>query len=165
MIPAIGIVGSQSNIGKTILMEHMIKELKKKNYRIASIKHDIHGFEMDKPGKDTYRYAQAGADTVLISSKDKMAMIKRVDEELTIDSIISSINDVDIILVEGYKNSHLPKIEVIRQDVCCHIHCKKEELIAIVSDAHIEIDDIPIYSMSNINQLITMIEEKINSHL
>lgn len=75
-IPVISIV-AKSGTGKTTLMEKIIKELKLKNYKLAVIKHDAHSFEIDKPGKDTWRHAQAGADIVAISSPEKVALIEK----------------------------------------------------------------------------------------
>ena len=89
MIPVVSIVG-KSNSGKTTLLEKLIPELKRRGYRVATVKHDTHGFEVDQPGKDTWRLAQAGADAVVISSSDKLALIKRVRDEL----------DVTILLIE-----------------------------------------------------------------
>ena len=114
MIPIVSVVG-KSNAGKTTLLEKLIPELKRRGYRVATVKHDAHSFEMDEPGKDTWRHRQAGADVVVISSKDKMAMIRRVDEELSLLEIADTITGVDIILTEGFKRGPAPKIEVSRR--------------------------------------------------
>jgi len=80
MAPIICIVGKK-RCGKTILIEKLIRELKKRNYKIATLKHDTHGFEVDHPGKDTWRHAQAGADSVTISSPWGVTMMKKVEKE------------------------------------------------------------------------------------
>ncbi len=75
MTKVINIMGQGSNVGKTVLMEGLIKELRSRGLRVATVKHDVHGFEMDHKGKDTYRHREAGAETVVISSKKRCAMI------------------------------------------------------------------------------------------
>ena len=82
MSKVINIVGYSSNVGKTLLIENLIKELKSRGYSIATIKHDVHGFDIDKKGKDTYKHREAGAETVVISSKNRFAMIKELNEEI-----------------------------------------------------------------------------------
>ena len=82
MSKVVNIVGSSSNVGKTYLLEGLIKELKFRGYSIATIKHDVHGFDIDKKGKDTYKHREAGSETVIISSKNRLAMIKELEEEM-----------------------------------------------------------------------------------
>ena len=77
-IPVISVVGAGSNSGKTTLLEKIIREAKARGWRVATIKHDVHNFEMDQPGKDTWRFAQAGADIVAISSPQKFAFLENV---------------------------------------------------------------------------------------
>ena len=71
MAKVINIIGSGSNVGKTYIMEGLIKELKSRGLSIATIKHDVHGFDIDKEGKDTYKHRKAGSETVIISSKNR----------------------------------------------------------------------------------------------
>lgn len=102
-----------SGTGKTTLIEESICELKKRGYRVAVIKHAHHGFEIDQPGKDSWRFAQAGSDVVLISSPEKVAILERVSEERWLPQHLAMIGDkVDIVLVEGYKWASKVKIEV-----------------------------------------------------
>lgn len=147
MIPVISVVG-RSNCGKTTYLEKLISEMKNRGYRVAVIKHDVHGFEMDKPGKDTWRHAQAGADIVCISSPQKMAMIKKVDEELSLDEVVSHIAGVDIIFTEGYKRESKKKIEIFRQLVSDTPLCSREELLAVVSDTRLY-EEIPHFSLED----------------
>jgi molybdopterin-guanine dinucleotide biosynthesis adapter protein len=137
MAKIINVVGSQSNVGKTTIIEGLIKEFKSRGLTIGTIKHDIHGFDMDQKGKDTYRHSEAGSDTVIISSKNKMAVIKKVKEEISLEELIELAKDRDIIIVEGYKNSNLRKIEVYRNELCNEIITKEENLIAVASDVEI----------------------------
>lgn len=132
-IPVVSFVG-KSDSGKTTLLEKVIKELKSKGIRLAIIKHDAHSFDIDKPGKDTWRHAQAGADIVAISSPAKMSIIEKVDKELTLDEVIAKISNVDIILTEGFKRENKPKIEVFRSAAHKTLLCTSDELLAIASD-------------------------------
>ena len=142
MSKVVNIVGSSSNVGKTYLLEGLIKELKVRGYSIATIKHDVHGFDIDKKGKDTYKHREAGSETVIISSKNRLAMIKELKEETELNDIIKMVLDKDIILIEGYKKSNLRKIEVFRSGVSEKIITPKEKIIAVASDINIDIDDI-----------------------
>src|SRR3989304_2506842 len=100
MVPVICVVG-KSDTGKTTFLEKLIPELNARGYRVAVVKHDTHGFDLDKPGKDTWRLTQAGSYATVISSADKLAIIKRVDEEATLDEIAAMIgDDVDVVLTE-----------------------------------------------------------------
>ena len=88
MSKVINIVGDKSNVGKTFVMEGIIKELKRRGLSVATIKHDIHGFDIDKKGKDTYKHREAGSETVIISSPKRFALIKEVKEEIPLEKIL-----------------------------------------------------------------------------
>ena len=88
MAKVINIIGYGSNVGKTYIMEGLIKELKSRGLSIATIKHDIHGFDIDKKGKDTYKHRKAGSETVIISSKNRIAIIKELNKETELQEII-----------------------------------------------------------------------------
>lgn len=113
MVPVISFVG-YSKSGKTTLLEKVVPELKSQGYRVAFIKHTHHeSFEMDLPGKDTWRLSQAGSDVIVISSAEKLAIIEKVSEEQYLNQIQELIaNKVDVILTEGYKQADTIKIEI-----------------------------------------------------
>ena len=142
MAKVINIIGKGSNVGKTILMEGLINELKNRGLTVSTIKHDVHGFDIDKKGKDTYRHREAGAETIVISSKNRFAMIKEVDEEIHLEDIIKMVSDKDIVLVEGYKKSNLRKIEVYNSEISENIISSKDRLIAIASDRLFKYEDV-----------------------
>ena len=103
----------KSGSGKTTLIEASIRELKKKGFRVAVVKHAHHGFEMDHPGKDSWRFAQAGSDVVAVSSPGRVAILEHVDGEMDYEQVISRIGlNVDIILVEGFKQVSRVKVDV-----------------------------------------------------
>lgn len=146
-IPVVVLAGI-SGTGKTTFLEKLIRELKKRNLRVGTVKHDVHGFEFDKPGKDTWRHSQAGADAVAISSPSKVAMVRTVDEELDLDQVAALLGMVDIVLVEGYKRSNKPKIEIQRMAHSRKLICAPEEMIALVSDGDWQID-VPRFNLDD----------------
>ncbi len=136
MPPIVSVVG-RSDAGKTTFLEKLIPELKSRGVRVAVVKHDRHGFEMDRPGKDTWRLREAGADAVMISAPNQMALIRsHLKEELGLDEMAGLVgNVVDLVLTEGYKSGTKPKIEVSRRAVAeGELLCTAEELLAVVAD-------------------------------
>jgi molybdopterin-guanine dinucleotide biosynthesis protein B len=102
-----------SNSGKTTLLEKVIKELKCRGYRVGVIKHTYHSGEIDRPGKDTWRFAQAGSDIVALSSPSQLAIIENLDRERGLHEIVCLLESkVDIILTEGYKELATAKVLV-----------------------------------------------------
>lgn len=159
MIPVFSIVASKSKIGKTTALCSIIKELKFRGYKVGTIKHDVHDFDIDHPGKDTWMHAEAGSDVVAISSSKKMAIIEQVEEEYSLDEVISKIKDVDIIITEGYKFENKPKIEVFRKSIATELFSKEEELFAIITDTPID-NNAPQFDFSEIKYLVDLIEDK-----
>lgn len=159
-IPVISVVG-KSKVGKTTLLVKMLTEIKKRGYRVATIKHDVHGFTIDQPGKDTWKHAQAGSDIVIISSPQKMAIIEKVDEERKLDEIIKKLDPehLDLIITEGYKKENKPKIEVFRSIVSTTLLCSKEELFAVVTDVPLN-TGVPEFGHDDSTDIIDLIEEK-----
>ncbi len=158
MIPLVAIVG-KSDAGKTTLIEKLIPELKRRGYRVATIKHDAHHFEIDHPGKDSYRHFQAGADWTVIGSPEKLALIRRLDREFTLDEIAAQIDGVDLILTEGYKREapRGRRIEVSRQAHTTELISAPEELLAIAADYPIELG-VPVYDLNDAPGLADLIE-------
>lgn len=160
MIPIVSIVG-KSDAGKTTFLEKLVGQLKDRGYRVAVIKHDSHGFDIDHPGKDTWRLARAGSDVVVISSPRKMAMIKVIDQELSLDQLREQImGGVDIILTEGYKSADKPKIEISRAEVSSELLCSKEELLAVVTDNHFDLD-VPQFGLEDARGVADFLVENV----
>jgi len=160
MIPIISIVG-KSDSGKTTLIEKLIPELTRRGYRIATVKHDVHGFEVDREGKDSWRHKQAGAHTVVLSSPQKIALIRNVEKDLNLEEIRGKmIQDVDLIISEGYKKDAQPKIEIFRKEKHQELLCGKEDhLIAIVSNKRFDMD-VPCFDLEDIRGLADFIKNK-----
>jgi len=157
MLPVVSFVG-RSNVGKTTFLEKVVAGLKQRGYKLAVIKHDVHGFDIDQPGKDSWRFLKAGGDVVVLSSPDKMAMVSRPEQELTLEQLTALMMDgVDIIITEGYKGEHWPKIEVYRADVSDKILSPQNELIALVSDRRFDID-VPQFDFEDVDGVVQLIE-------
>lgn len=157
-IPVVSIVG-KSDSGKTTLLEKLLREAKRRHWRVATIKHDVHGFEMDTPGKDTWRHAQAGADMVVISSPDKIAILENVAQDQELDAVMARIRGVDLIFTEGYKRGNKPKIEVFRSAVHRELLCRPGELLAIASDVRFD-QGVPCYGLDDAAGLCDLIAAK-----
>ncbi|MGB4549348.1 MAG: molybdopterin-guanine dinucleotide biosynthesis protein B [Syntrophales bacterium] len=159
-IPVVSIVG-RSNTGKTTLIEKMIGELVGRGYRVATIKHNLHGFDIDHPGKDSWRHREAGARMTVLASPKKMALIKDVERDYTIDEIRDRyVDDADIILVEGYKENDFPKIEVFRSTLGVELLSRKEgNLLAVASDRTLDID-VPCLDINDARAIVDLVEER-----
>ena len=137
MPPIVSIVG-KSKSGKTTLLEKLIGELKSRGYRVATVKHAPQESTFDEPGKDSWRHIEAGSQATLISSTDKLVLIKPTEAEVSLEQMARLLGeDYDIILAEGFKNSDVPKIEAHRKQAGPPLTAVKK-LIAIASDEPLE---------------------------
>lgn len=158
MFPVISIVG-KSNSGKTTLLEKLIPELRQRGYNLAVIKHSASGFELDPPGKDSWRFTEAGSGTVVLNSERKIALIKTVDHEATLEEIIPLLGEgFDLVLTEGFIDGNIPKIEVHRKELG-ELLCTPEEIFALVTDEHLDIA-VPQYSPGDIEAIADLIEKR-----
>jgi molybdopterin-guanine dinucleotide biosynthesis protein MobB len=164
--PAIVSVVAKSGTGKTTLLEKLIAELKRRGYRVGAIKHDAHRFDIDREGKDSWRLTQAGADTMVITSPAKLAMVKMNpggEEPPLAETIDTLFGDVDIVLTEGFKKSAMPKIEVHRRERSEVLLCRGEEhdpsLIAVASDVPWTLD-VPVFGIDDAAAICDLIVER-----
>ena len=146
-----------SGTGKTTLIEKLILELKSRGLRLAVIKHDGHKFEIDHEGKDSWRFAQAGADITMISSAEKTAYIEKGD--LSLEQLLGMVHGVDLILVEGYKNKDLPQIGIARKETGKGFTADISRFIALVTDLDVE-TDIPCFGLEDISPIADFIQER-----
>jgi molybdopterin-guanine dinucleotide biosynthesis adapter protein len=111
----LGVVGWK-NSGKTTLVEALVHELTRRGFRISTIKHAHHAFDIDVPGKDSYRHREAGAHEVLVASSQRWALMHelRDEEEPQLESLLAQLAPCDLVLVEGFKRNVYPKIEVLQ---------------------------------------------------
>lgn len=162
-VPAVSFV-SKSGTGKTTLLEKVITLLKERGHRVGVMKHDSHRFDIDHPGKDSYRLTAAGADTMLITSPEKVAIVKKHAAEPPIAELLACyFADVDIVLTEGFKRSALPKIEIHRRDrspeLLCHGAEHDPTLIAVASDQELALD-VPLFDINDTRGIVAFIEDK-----
>ena len=159
-IPIVSIVG-KSNSGKTTLLEIIIADLVGRGYRVATIKHNRHGFNIDHEGKDSYRHKKAGAHTTIVSSPHQLALISDVDHDHSFEEIRDKfITDADIILTEGFKVNDYPKIEVFRAELKRDLLSTKEDnLIAVASDVELDAG-VPCFDINDAQTVTDFIEKK-----
>jgi len=166
--PFFGLAG-WSGSGKTTLCTKLIENFTKIGIKVGTLKHAHHKFELDKPGKDSFNLRQAGARPMIISSKERFALIQENDgdEEKSLFQMLeifakNPINQCDIIIVEGYKNESIPKIEVYRPAIHKPLLYKEDNnIFAIASDIKIE-SSIPSFDLNNINSISDFIIQKYN---
>ncbi|MBU6437982.1 MAG: molybdopterin-guanine dinucleotide biosynthesis protein B [Betaproteobacteria bacterium] len=126
-----------SGAGKTTLVEQVVRELRARGQSVSVIKHAHHSFDVDQPGKDSWRHRQAGAYEVLLVSQRRMALLREWElaEEPHIDSLLPELGDVDWALVEGFKFAPICKLEVWRASVGKPAHYPDDPfMVAVVTD-------------------------------
>ena len=157
-IPVVSIVG-KSDSGKTTLMERVIRALTERGYRVASVKHHVHDFDIDIPGKDSWRHAHAGAAVSLVSSPSKLGMVRSMDHEASLDELLALVPDVGILLTEGYRRAGDVRIEVSRRGRSTELVCEPHELFALVTDnGELEVGDVPVFDLDDAEGLSDLIE-------
>ena len=159
-VPVLCFVGT-SNSGKTTLIEKVIGLLTGWGYKVATVKHTHKGFNMDMEGKDSRRHKSAGAKTVVISSPAQFAVISDTDRELTIDDVLARfVQDIDILIVEGFKRDAYPKIEVHRGGVSGDPRCLNDpSVIAVASDSSSDLH-IPRFDIDDAEGISRFIVER-----
>lgn len=156
-IPAIAFA-AYSGTGKTTLIERLVRVLKARGLRLAVLKHDGHRFEIDHAGKDSWRFAQAGADIVLLGSAERTAYVEQ--RGLPLERLLGMVRDVDLILVEGYKNGPLPQIGMARRETGKGFPADIGRYIALVTDLEVE-TDLPCFGPDEIEGIASFIMGRI----
>jgi len=158
-IPVITVIG-KSGSGKTTLLEKLITELTQRGYRIATVKHHSHSdFEIDYPGKDSWRHARAGSLQVYIVAPKKSAFYRDLDHPLSLDDVIKDIWDVDIILCEGYKHADKPSLVVVRAANNVELVGNPQSWFAVASDTPLDVH-VPQYDLNDHLGIADLIEER-----
>ncbi len=134
--PVILEVIGYSGSGKTTLIEKLIPALRKRGIRLAVVKHTSHHHELDKPGKDSHRLRQAGAEAVMVSSPRMVAMFREVKREWPLERLLHHLpKNVDLVIAEGFRNPEYPCLEVYRRGVSPDLKCRDHQnLLAVVGD-------------------------------
>ncbi len=149
-----------SGTGKTTVIEKIVRALKSKGLRVAVIKHDGHRFEIDHEGKDSWRFAHAGADITIISSQEKTAYVEQ--RSLSLRQLIDMVHDVDLILVEGYKNETLPQIGIARRATGKGFTADLSRFIALITDMEEVETALPRFTFEDIQGVTEFIMKNMN---
>jgi molybdopterin-guanine dinucleotide biosynthesis protein B len=158
MTQTISIIG-KSESGKTTLIEKLIPEMKRRGYRVGSVKHTAHGFDMDREGKDSFRHQKAGSEMVAVASPKQIVLIKKVESD-RLEGLEAYFEDMDLLFVEGYKKEKRPKIEVFNADYHdMPINPADDNLIAFVTNDSVAVK-VPRFRMDQIKELADLIERK-----
>jgi molybdopterin-guanine dinucleotide biosynthesis protein MobB len=131
------------NSGKTGLMERLITEFTARGLSVSSIKHAHHSFDIDHPGRDSYRHRDAGARQVLLASRNRWALMHelRNEDEPSLGDLLKQLLPVDLVLIEGYKRDRHPKIEAHRKETGQPLIAPEDEtIVAVASDTLVTID-------------------------
>ena len=136
-----------SGTGKTTVIESLVRILTRRGLRVAVIKHDAHRFEIDREGKDSWRFSQAGAAISLISSAEQTALIEQ--RPLALEDLTALVHDVDLVLVEGYKAQDLTQIGISRKATGKGFPAPLERYAAVVTDDETVQTDLPRFGLED----------------
>ncbi len=155
----IGITGYK-NSGKTTLLEGLVRNLTARGYRIATVKHAHHAFEIDHEGRDSYRHRAAGAAEVAVVSRRLWANIRTLNDEAepTFAEVVADMGPADLILVEGYKRDHFPRIEVRNLDLD-HPALDNADgtVVAIAASGPVDGAGVPVFGRDDIEAIAAFI--------
>lgn len=163
-IPMLGFV-AYSGTGKTTLLKKLIPLLKEKNIRIGMIKHAHHDFDIDIPGKDSYELRKAGADQMLVASKQRWALMVETpgQDEPQLSELLKQLDTskLDLVLIEGFKHVDYPKIECFRPSEGHELMCIEDtSIIALATDSTVlyEVENIPQLDLNKPEDIVTFIQ-------
>ena len=159
-------VAACSNSGKTTLIEKIVMILRKKGLRVAVVKHASAGFDLDKPGKDSWRFQQAGAGTVVLVGPTQMAVIKNIEKDPTVEELQQWAGDADIIIHEGFKVFGKNRIEIFRQGISGSrpLALDDPSFLALVSDRPFDVK-IPFFDLNDAEGVAEFLLAKMHDSL
>ena len=157
----VGIVGWK-NSGKTFFASQIINKLKTKNYKVASIKHAHHEFDIDHKNTDSYIHREAGSSQVIISSSKRWVKITELNnsKEKSLNELLNELSEVDVVIVEGFKNDIHPKIEIIKKGSNDYLFNKISNIRAVISEEKIN-TDLKQFKKNQIDNIVNFILEDI----
>lgn len=157
-----GIVGWK-NSGKTTLVERLISDITKRGYKVSTIKHAHHTFDIDHQGTDSFRHRAAGAKEVLLTSRNRWAVMHelRGEPEPEFKSLLNNLKGVDLVLIEGFKNENHHKLEVIRsENKKTPIFRGDKSIIALATDTTVSNTSLPVFSSNEVSTIADFILKK-----
>jgi molybdopterin-guanine dinucleotide biosynthesis protein B len=153
-----------SGSGKTTLIEALVPRLTARGARVSLIKHAHHEFDLDQPGKDSWRHRHAGCTEVLVSSAVRWALMHelRGDPELTLAQALERLSPCDLVLVEGYKRAPIPKLEVWRPSVGKpELHPGDPAIVAIATDTPGSVrTEVPVFGLNAYDEIATFVWDR-----
>jgi molybdopterin-guanine dinucleotide biosynthesis adapter protein len=156
-------VAGWKNSGKTTLTVRLVEELSRRGYRISTVKHAHHAFDIDHAGTDSFRHRAAGAGEVAIVSASRWALMHelRGEEEPSLDEVLARMEACDLVLVEGYKRGTHPKIEVRRRKAkdTTPLPGGDAAIIAVVADHKVEEERVPVFAINDVPAIASFIEK------
>ncbi|MHB9150396.1 MAG: molybdopterin-guanine dinucleotide biosynthesis protein B [Thermoleophilia bacterium] len=162
-VPTVSFVGKKKS-GKTTVLEGVIAELARRGRRVAVFKHDLHGFDVDIPGTDSYRLREAGAMVAGISSPEMYVLVHKPRTEPGLEGLIARIGEsVDVVITEGFKREAAPKVEISRRERSTTRICTEEELIGVASDQRFTDVSVPQLGLDDFAGLADLVESRIIS--
>ena len=159
-LPIIGICAAGSNAGKTTLITQLIPELVKHGLRVSVIKHAHHQFDIDHKGKDSYQIREAGAVQTLIASNKRWALMTELAQEPDLNELIAKFDNryADLILVEGFKQANIAKIEVHRPSLNMPLLATQDSnIVAVASNSAFNLTHIPVLDLNNVASIAAFI--------
>ncbi len=154
----IGLAG-WSGSGKTTVLTRVLPELIARGLRVSTLKHAHHRFDIDKPGKDSWQHREAGAQEVLIASANRWALMHelRGEAELSLADLLSKLSPVDLVLIEGFKASPHPKIEIHRAaNGKPFLYPHDQDIRAIAADVLVHDAPVPVLELDDIHAIADM---------
>ncbi len=149
-----------SGSGKTTLMTALIPELVSRGTTVSTLKHAHHSFDVDQPGKDSWRHRQAGAEEVMVSSQNRWALMHELRgvPEPSLDELVRRMSPVDLLLIEGFKRHPHPKIEVYRPSLGKPpLHPEDPFVVAVASDMVLSGVALPLLPLSDVGAIAAFI--------
>jgi molybdopterin-guanine dinucleotide biosynthesis protein B len=157
----IGLAG-WSGSGKTTLITKLIPRLAARGLRVSTLKHAHHGFDLDKPGKDSFMHREAGATEVIISSAKRWAILHelRDEEEWNMADLVAKMSPVDLVLVEGFKRDSFPKLEIHRaENDKPLLHPDDPYIVAVACDTALPQAQVPVIDLNDIDAVADLLLE------
>lgn len=155
-VPVFGITGWK-NSGKTTLVTRLVSELTARGYKVSTIKHAHHRFDIDRPGADSYRHREAGATEVALVSGHRWVLMHelRGEDEPSMEAVLARLSPCDLVLVEGYKREEHPKIEARRRDgrKTEHLAPNDPMIVAVAADHETETGMLPAFDIDAIKEI------------
>ena len=148
------------NSGKTGLMERLVVEFNARGFSVSTIKHAHHSFDVDQPGKDSFRHRKAGAKEVILASTNRFVLMNEFcgEEEPTLADLLAKLSSVDLVLIEGYKRDRHPKIEAHRKETGKNLIAVADNTIRAVASNDNPSLDKPVFDLDETGSIADFIQ-------